>query len=286
MEPPVHEERSDIEEVRTRLVGGRSMFSVSELFHENSKIIAAAPQLVLSAEATRVAPDGFKRYVHARQVALPPPRAVAGASLWDAITQRRSCRSHSGAGIAAGDIADLAFYALGSQDRAFRRCVPSAGGLYPLELYVGTGNVEGVRPGLYHYDSRAHALDVLAESDPLADFAAAVFIPEAVSDAAAVLMLTAVFGRSKIKYGERAYRFALLEAGHAMQNVSLTATALGLGACAVGGFVDDALNDLVDADGVEEAVLYGCIIGVPVGAGPVSSARRSSAVRKSPPTSI
>ena len=91
----------------------------------------------------------------------------------------------------------------------------------------------------------------------------AVFIPEALDGASAVFLITAVFGRSKIKYGERAYRFALLEAGHAMQNLLLAATGLGLGSCPVGGFIDDRLHDLIGIDGVEEAALYAGIIGHP-----------------------
>ena len=73
-----------------------------------------------------------------------------------------------------------------------------------------------------------------------------------------------MFGRSRIKYGERGYRFALPEAGHAMQNILPGATALGLGACPVGGFIDDRLHDLVDVDRVEEAVLYAAIDLLPV----------------------
>jgi SagB-type dehydrogenase family enzyme len=253
--------RSD--ELTAPLLGERDLFSVSEVFHENSKITPAARHFGLSTEAMRVAPDGFKRYVHAPRFALPAPSERAAAPLAETIAGRRSCRAFSGASISAAEVADLAFYCLGAQDAAMRRCLPSAGGLYPVELYVAAGAVDGLLPALYHYDPRGHALSLVAQSPPLPDVASAVFIPEAVEHAAAAVILTAVFGRSKIKYGERAYRFALLEAGHAMQNLCLTATALGLGSCPTGGFLDDALNDLMGVDGVEEAALYACILGVP-----------------------
>jgi SagB-type dehydrogenase family enzyme len=104
---------------------------------------------------------------------------------------------------------------------AGRRCVPSAGGLYPLELYVVSHAVDGRKPGLDHYDARAHGLTRLAAGDLFPRSAEAIFVPEALEGAAAVVVLSAVFGRCKVKYGERAYRFALIWAGHAMQNLCL-----------------------------------------------------------------
>ena len=80
--------------------------------------------------------------------------------------------------------------------------------------------------------------------------------------AAAVLLLLAVFGRTRFKYGLRGYRFALLEAGHVVQNVALTAVALDLAALPLGGFYDAQVDDLVGADGVEESVVYGVVVGV------------------------
>ena len=88
-----------------------------------------------------------------------------------------------------------------------------------------------------------------------------IFIEEALEKAGIVIVLTGVFGRSKIKYGERAYRFVLFEAGHAMQNICLTGTVFGLGTCPVGGFVDDNMNDLLNIDGIEEAALYAVTVG-------------------------
>jgi SagB-type dehydrogenase family enzyme len=252
---------TDISKIRGRLLGERNLFSVSELFHENSRISRSAPRIAQSPQSALVAPTGFKRYIYAPRVALPDPRAAGTESVWDIMTSRRSVRSYSGRDIDLQCVSDLAFYALGTPDKGKRRCVPSGGGLYPLELYVVAARVERLPAGLYHYDPRSHELCDLGRADCLASVKRAVFIPEAMDNAAAVFVLTAVFGRSKIKYGERAYRFSLLEAGHVMQNICLAATALRLGACPVGGFVDDDMNDLLDVDGVEEAVLYGAVVG-------------------------
>jgi SagB-type dehydrogenase family enzyme len=248
---------------RARLVGERDLFSISELYHENSRIIAAAPGSAQSRESILIAPAGFKRYVHAERTAAMPSRTDLSVPLSDAILQRRSCRVYSDESLRAAVVADLAFYAIGISERGARRCLPSAGGLYPLELYIVSLNVDGLVPAVYHYDVRAHGLTEVRRENCRPALAAAMFIETAVETAAAVLILSAVFGRSKIKYGERAYRFALIEAGHAMQNLCLAATALGVGACPVGGFVDDAINDLIDVDGVEEAALYAATVGVP-----------------------
>ena len=241
------------------------MFSVSELYHENSKITTTAPGISLSAESIMVAPTGFKRYMHAERKSLPPPGTGTSADILAAIVKRRSCRQYSGAPLKLESISELLFYALGISGE-YRRCSPSAGGLYPLELYLVSINVEGLATGLYHYDVRSHDLCLLEHGDFRPELTKSVFIKESVQEAAAAIILTGVFGRSKIKYGERAYRFVLFEAGHVMQNICLTSTVLGLGTCPIGGFIDDNLNDLLDVDGIEEAPLYLATIGSPADA--------------------
>jgi SagB-type dehydrogenase family enzyme len=253
-------DRVDPYEARTRLLGARDLFSVSELFHENSKIVSCAPRISQSSESILVAPNGFKRYVHVAQVSLPEPKR--GEEIFSAILHRQSWREYSSAPVGVDVLSVLAFHALGVS-AGHRRCLPSAGGLYPLELYVLAMNVEGLAAGVYHYDVRLHALDVLSSVDPRTALTKAIFIEEAAQTAAAAIVLSGVFGRSKIKYGERAYRFVLLEAGHAMQNLCLACTVLGLGSCPVGGFVDDHLNELLDIDGIEEAALYAMTVGLP-----------------------
>ena len=253
--------RNEVALARERLVGDRNLFSVSEMFHENSKIIEAAPRFAVSAESIAVAPDGFKRYLHAARVTLPKPQTSGKVPLIDAVLRRRSCRHYSGTPIGLGDLSDLLFLTAGTQDGDRRRCHPSAGGLYPLEFYVASSRVNDLKAGLYHYAPRAHELVLCREGDQIEAVGDATFVAEALMGAAAVVLITAVFGRSKIKYGERAYRFALIEAGHAAQNLCLASTALGFGSCPVGGFIDDKLSDILNVDGVEEAPLYATIVG-------------------------
>jgi SagB-type dehydrogenase family enzyme len=142
-----------------------------------------------------------------------------------------------------------------------RRAAPSAGALYPIEIYPVALRVDGVQDGLYHYVPDEHMLEGLQLRDLRGEIMQAVLYPEVVAQASAVLLLTAIFQRTRFKYGERGYRFVLLDAGHVAQNMYLVATALGVGAVAIGGFLDDEANRLVEMNGVDEAVVYVVVIG-------------------------
>jgi SagB-type dehydrogenase family enzyme len=83
------------------------------------------------------------------------------------------------------------------------------------------------------------------------------------AEASVVLVLSAVCARSTAKYGDRGYRYLLLEAGHVAQNVVLAATGLGLGVVNLGGFLDDELSGLLKLDPESETVLYGAAVGQP-----------------------
>ena len=129
--------------------------------------------------------------------------------------------------------------------------VPSAGGLFPLEIYLVNLEPGEIPTGVHHYDVRRHALEQLPPfGDPQA-IRDVIFVPEAAETAPAFLVITALFGRSRIKYG-----VALLEAGHIGQNLALVCADLGLGFCPFGGFVDDEVHALLGLDGVDEAALY------------------------------
>ena len=143
-----------------------------------------------------------------------------------------------------------------------RRPVPSAGALYPLELYVLPLDVSGLDRAAYHYAPFRHRLERLADLDERAVVAASVD-PAVVERASALVVVTAVFWRSRFKYGVRGYRFALLEAGHLAQNLVLAAAALRLSALPLGGFYDRSLDALVAADGLDEACVHAVLLGGP-----------------------
>jgi SagB-type dehydrogenase family enzyme len=143
---------------------------------------------------------------------------------------------------------------------SLRRPVPSAGALYPLEAYVVSLAVDAVESGVYHYDPFRHRLEWLGTVDE-ATLADTVVDPSLVTRASAVVIVTAMFWRSRFKYGVRGYRFALLEAGHLAQNLILTAVALRLSALPLGGFYDRRLDAVVGADGLDEATVHAVLLG-------------------------
>lgn len=207
-------------------------------------------------------PARYKTYTGVERLALPDPHGYQGLSLDQAIEQRRSRRNYADEPISLAELSGLLYAANGLTDPARElRAAPSAGALYPIETYVVVHHVTGLTPGLYHYAVADHALEQLRMEDLRSALLVAGIGQEMLQQASVCFVLSAIFQRSRWKYRERAYRYILLEAGHIGQNLYLAATSLGLGACAVGAFLDDNLNDLIGLDGDEEAALYLFAVG-------------------------
>ena len=239
----------------------------TEDYHEASRLYAGItdPQVVGAVRLERspamriTASRSVKRHPQRPFLALPAPD-LGTATLADAVRGRRSSRAFAALPLALSDLATLlhtAYGVTGTVDgtpQAFR-AAPSGGALYPLELYAVCHRVEGLEVALYHYDPLLHGLELLG---PLPGHAGADLTPygEVLSDSAAVVAITAVFWRSRFKYGARAYRFTLTEAGHVAQNLLLAATALGLASVPVGGFYDRKVDDFIGVDGIYEGSLY------------------------------
>ncbi len=192
-----------------------------------------------------------------------PTTGLLGACLQDVLERRRSSLVARRRPIRLDELAAVLAASYATSPRGaegLRRPVPSGGALYPLELYVVALAVEGVDPGVLHYDPFRHRLSSLG---PLvtAEARAAVVDATLVDRASVLLVVTALFWRSRFKYGARGYRFALLEAGHVVQNAVLASTALELSALPLGGFFDRRLDALVRADGLDEATVYGLLLG-------------------------
>ena len=180
----------------------------------------------------------------------------------DAIEARRSRRTYAAGPLSLENLSRLLHAAGGITDpaRGFR-AAPSAGALYPVEVYAVVHDVAGLDAGLYHYAPSGHALEHVRSQDLRAPMVVASIGQEMVGRAQVCLVLSALFQRTRWRYHERTYRYVLLEAGHIAQNVYLAATALGLGACAIGAFLDDGLNRLLGIDGSEESALYILAVG-------------------------
>jgi SagB-type dehydrogenase family enzyme len=207
-------------------------------------------------------PDRFKIYEKAERISLSVPKKEGGMPLWEAIEGRRSLRSYGKTPIGEESLSRLLWAAQGIT-RAGLRAAPSAGALYPIETYAAVFKVNGIGPGLYHYDPRGHALELLSPGHHGRDLARAAFDQEFIGEAGVVLIWTAVFGRSGWRYRDRAYRYIYLDAGHIAENVALAAVALGLGTCQIGALYDDEVNSLLGIDGEKESIVYMTSVGVP-----------------------
>jgi len=141
------------------------------------------------------------------------------------------------------------------------RTVPSAGGLYPIEIYPVVNNVMNLQKGSYHYDVQNHLLEQLKEGDFRSKVAEGCLDQNIASNSAVNFIWTAVIRRSHWKYLQRCYRYIYLDAGHIGQNFYLVAESLGLGACTIGAIYDDELNQFLEIDGKNETVIYVGVVG-------------------------
>lgn len=242
--------------------------SLSEIFHENTKLsplrlreysdhIAA---LTSNAGVRAMLSQSYKVYSLMDQVELPAP--PTDDPLARTVVERRSQRRFSGEAMGLDELSRLLYLGYGRTDDGFYRAVASGGALYPLELYVVALDVEGLEPGLYHYGVEHHRLDVVRHGDLRSAIAENV-VCEGIDleHAGAVVVISALFRRTTLKYQNRGYRMVLLEAGAVSQNLGLAATDLGLGCCQIGGFHDDLLSEILEIDGVREAPLVPIVFG-------------------------
>ena len=212
-------------------------------------------------------PDLYKEYPEALKVELPSFEPSRTMSLDQALKQRKSVREFQPKSISKGQLSYLLWASTGIQrveeGYAFRTA-PSAGALYPIETYVVANNVRTLEAGLYHYSIRTHQLEQLQSGDLRRQIAAAALGQGMCATASAVFVWSAVFERCKWKYGQRAYRYIYLDAGHIAENLALAAVSLNLGSCAIGALYDGQANTIVGVDGVEESVVCMAVVGVPL----------------------
>lgn len=247
--------------------------TLAALFHENSKLNAQTRQqlrqvigrLLASPVADRLS-QSYKCYPHLPQFTLPmaelPPLDLAAV-----IARRRSVRAFAPtcelSSVELGTILQLTCGITGSLGggRQYSRAVPSAGALYPVELYVLVQRVAGLPRGVYHYRVAHHALEQLDARELNEWMDQHGEDTGLLRSAAATLVATGVFARATVKYRERGYRFVLLEAGAILQQAGLLAECRSIHSCLLGGFDDDVLNQLLSVDGVREASLLALALG-------------------------
>src|SRR3990172_201813 len=193
-------------------------------------------------------------------IRLPPPDASGSVTLERALSMRRSVREYRSGPLTPTQVSQLLWAAQGITSPEGFRTAPSAGALFPLEVYLVAGEVQGVPAGIYRYEPRTHTLSVVSRTDKRRSLADAALGQEYVRESPVVLVLVAVQDRTTGKYGKRGIRYVHIEAGHAAQNVLLEAVALGLGAVPVGAFDDSAVKQVLHTDDSEEP-LYLIAVG-------------------------
>ena len=183
----------------------------------------------------------------------PAPTTSGGMALAEALRRRRSVRDFLDTPLTQEQIAQLAWAAQGVTDPRGFRTAPSAGALYPIELYVVTAE------GVFRYLPRARAFQSLNLGDTRQALADAALHQTWVAKAPATFVVCAVHERTMKKYGERGVRYATIEVGHVCQNLSLQAVALGLGSVSIGAFQDDDVRRLIRAPSDHRPLCLVCV---------------------------
>jgi len=189
------------------------------------------------------------------KVQLPEPKYDGKVSVERALRERRTVRSYEDEPLTLSEISQLLWAAQGITERdKGLRTAPSAGALYPLEVYLVVGNVEGVKQGAYKYNPHEHQLTRIKDGDVRGEFGAALGQSGA-GEAGAVIVFFGVYERATVKFGEIGVRYVHMEVGHAAQNVYLQATALNLGTGVIGGFPESRIKRILNVR-EEEQLLY------------------------------
>lgn len=185
-------------------------------------------------------------------IPLPSPETKNAFTLDDALQFRRSVREFKDEPITLAEAGRLLWAAQGITSLGGFRTAPSAGALYPLEVYLVAGRVEGLAPGIYKYDPAKHGLIRKKDGDHRAELAEASLGQLWMARAAATIAFGARWERTTRRYGERGRRYVCMEVGHAGQNLSLEAVALGLGTVVVGAFSDEEVREVLGLSAGED----------------------------------
>ncbi|HSV86877.1 MAG TPA: SagB/ThcOx family dehydrogenase [Levilinea sp.] len=216
-------------------------------------VLACAP--VELQEVSEPSPQAEAEILVEDLITLPDPVLVGTMTIEETMAKRRSVRSYSEELLTVEEIGQLLWSAQGITHPAGLRTAPSAGALYPLEVYAIT------QEGVYHYDPHQHTLSLHLEGDLRPALHVAALGQDSVLEGPLVVAITVVYERTEVRYGmERTPRYVYLEVGHAAQNLLLQAVALELGAVVIGAFFDNQVKSILSLPANEHPIYL-----IPVG---------------------
>jgi len=172
-------------------------------------------------------------------IKLPAPAEKGKVSLEETLKNRESVRDFSSKPLTVEALSQLLWAIQGTTRNRGARTAPSAGALFPLEIYVV------LKEGVYRYSVKDHHLDRILEQDLRNSLSKAALGQDCIREAPAVFVIAAVYEKTSRKYGNRAERYVKMEAGHAGQNLLLQAVSLGMGAVPVGAFQDEQVRQIL-----------------------------------------
>lgn len=186
-------------------------------------------------------------------IKLPKPQFRSETSIEEALLRRRSIRTYKKDPLQVSEISQLLWAAQGitSKDGELRTA-PSAGALYPIEIYVVCGNINSIPAGVFHYLPRDHSLDQVIAGNKLKSLDSAALSQGAIDRSAAVILITAEYSKTTEKYYGRGNRYVHMEAGHVAQNIYLQAISLKIGTVVIGAFTDSEVKKVLQIPQLEE----------------------------------
>ncbi len=178
-------------------------------------------------------------------IKLPEAEYTSNTSIEESIKNRRSVRDYKSTPISLNELSQLLWAAQGITYKNYLRTAPSAGALYPLEIFIAAGNVTGLKDGIYRYESTRHELLLIQDGDKRNSLCNAALNQSCVRDGAVVIVISAVYERVTGKYMARGEKYVHMEVGHAAQNIYLQAYSLKLGTVILGAFDDKKVQNII-----------------------------------------
>lgn len=191
-------------------------------------------------------------------IKLPEPERRGGTPIWDCLRERRSIRDYKNLPVSLKELSQILWGSYGVTAREWGyhlKTAPSAGALYPIEIYVASFNVDGLKKGIYHFNPKEMTLRGIFEGDFSREITHACLSQDFILSSAFTLILTAIPSRTIGRYRERGVRYILMDLGCIIQNIYLSLTALKMGGCVIGAFSDSAMNKIMNLNPEKELVL-------------------------------